>query len=96
MLSKSFAEKKKIPTAIIFSNDQMAVGAIKAAHDIGINIPRDISIVGIDDIKYASFIVPSLTTIRYSIPQIARTAVEQILTNIEHGNKHDHAVFPRN
>ncbi len=82
------------PTAILFSNDQMALGAIKAANDKGIKIPRDISIAGIDDIKYASYASPALTTVRYSIPDIARTAVSQILSNIQEGNIKDHALFP--
>ncbi len=85
---------KPAPTAILFSNDQMALGAIKAANDLKISIPEEISITGIDDIKYASYASPSLTTIRYSIPDIARTAVNQILRNIKEGNTLEDTLFP--
>jgi hypothetical protein len=55
------------PTAIAFSNDQMAIGAIKAAQELGLRIPDDLSITGYDDIQYASFTTPGLTTIRQHI-----------------------------
>jgi len=55
------------PSAIVFSNDQMAIGGIKASQDLGVRIPDDVSITGYDDIKYASFITPSLTTVRQDI-----------------------------
>lgn len=76
---------KKPPTAILFSNDQMAIGGIKAAHDRGVAIPEEISIAGFDDITYASFVTPALTTIRQSMDEIARTAVDLLLDRIAHG-----------
>ncbi len=73
------------PTAIVFSNDQMALGGIKAAHDRGVSLPRDVSITGYDDIQYASFSLPSLTTIRQPTNEIARIAVDLILERIPDG-----------
>jgi len=70
------------PTAVVFSNDQMALGGIKAAHDRGVSLPQEVSITGYDDIKYASFSSPSLTTIRQPIDEIARIAVDLILEQI--------------
>jgi len=70
------------PTAIVFSNDQMALGGIKAAHDRGVSLPGEVSITGYDDIKYASFSSPSLTTIRQPTNEIARIAVELVLERI--------------
>jgi LacI family transcriptional regulator len=67
------------PTAIVFSNDQMALGGIKAAHDRGVSLPEEISVTGYDDIQYASFSSPSLTTVRQPIDDIARIAVDLVL-----------------
>ena len=74
--------KGRRPTAIVFSNDQMALGGIKAAHDQGVSLPGEVSITGFDDIKYASFSSPSLTTIRQPTDEIARTAVDLMLERI--------------
>lgn len=71
------------PTAIFFSNDQMAIGAIKAAHDLGIRIPGDVSITGYDDIQYASFITPALTTVRQDIRAVGAQVADLILEGAE-------------
>ena len=76
-------------TAIIFSNDQMALGGIRAAHEKGIVIPDDISICGYDDTKYAKFSVPSLTTIHQSLNRLTETAVKMIVAQIN-GEKNIH------
>jgi LacI family transcriptional regulator len=64
------------PTAVIGSSDTLAVGLIKAAHDRGMSIPDDISVVGFDDITIAQFIEPSLTTIRQPIEDMGKKAIE--------------------
>jgi LacI family transcriptional regulator len=74
--------KELPPTAIVFSNDQMALGGIKAAHDRGVSLPQEVSITGYDDITYASFSSPSLTTVRQPIDDIARIAVDLVLERI--------------
>jgi len=74
--------KEQRPTAIVFSNDQMALGGIKAAHDGGVSLPGEISVTGYDDIAYASFSSPSLTTVRQPINDISRLAVDLILERI--------------
>jgi DNA-binding LacI/PurR family transcriptional regulator len=76
-------EQKERPTAIFFSNDQMAIGAIKAAEELGVRIPDDVSITGYDDIKYASFTVPALTTVRQNIGAVGDKVAELILDTIE-------------
>jgi LacI family transcriptional regulator len=72
-------------TAIFASNDTMAVGAMRAIKEIGLKIPDDISIVGYDDIKIASYISPSLTTVRISILEIASIATGGLINFIENG-----------
>lgn len=74
--------KDQRPTAIVFSNDQMALGGIKAAHDQGVSLPQEVSVTGYDDITYASFSSPSLTTVRQPIDDIARIAVDLVLERI--------------
>jgi DNA-binding LacI/PurR family transcriptional regulator len=67
---------KQPPTGIFACNDLMAVGAMRAAQELGQQIPIDLSVVGYDDIQLASFTTPPLTTIsqpRYDIGVIAAT-----------------------
>jgi LacI family transcriptional regulator len=71
------------PTAIFFSNDQMAIGGIKASHDLGLRVPEDISITGYDDIQYASFITPPLTTVRQDIGAAGVEVADLILEQVE-------------
>jgi DNA-binding LacI/PurR family transcriptional regulator len=66
------------PTAVIASDDMLAIGAIKAALDAGLCVPKDISITGFDDIELAQYSYPSLTTAR----QPTRTMVERTLSSL--------------
>ncbi len=50
------------PSAVMCSNDMTAIGVMREAYDHGIAIPRDLSVVGFDDIRLAQFIIPPLTT----------------------------------
>ena len=59
-----------IPTAVFGMNDLMAVGAMRAILDAGLRIPEDIAIVGYDDMRFAPFIEPTLTTVR--APEVAQ------------------------
>jgi DNA-binding LacI/PurR family transcriptional regulator len=64
------------PTAVFATTDVVAIGAIKAAEEAGVGVPRDVSVVGFDDIPLATFTVPSLTTVRQPIPAMAQRAIE--------------------
>ncbi len=55
--------RRRRPTAIFAANDEMAMGAIKAAREAGLAVPRELSVVGFDDIKMASAWDPALTTV---------------------------------
>jgi len=66
------------PTAVIASDDMIAIGAIKAALDAGLRVPQDVSITGFDDIELAQYSYPSLTTVR----QPTRRMVEQTLSSL--------------
>jgi LacI family transcriptional regulator len=67
--------RKRLPTAIFASNDDMAAAAIAVAHRAGMEVPRDISICGYDDTAIATAIWPELTTIRQPVAEMARCAV---------------------
>jgi len=64
------------PTAVFAADDTMAIGALKAAAVQGVAVPDDISIAGFDDIKIASYLHPSLTTVRQPYEEIARESIE--------------------
>ena len=51
------------PTALIAINDLLAIGVMRAAVDVGLKIPQDLSVVGYDDIPFARYMVPRLTTV---------------------------------
>jgi LacI family transcriptional regulator len=70
------------PTAIIASNDDMAAGAIAAAHHRNIEVPAELTIVGFDDTLLATAIEPEITTIRQPIAEMAHEAVELLERNI--------------
>ena len=66
-------------TAIFSSNDQMALGLIHAIRDEGLDVPRDISVVGFDDIPEAAHFWPPLTTIRQDFAELGRRCVDLLL-----------------
>ena len=63
------------PTAIFAFNDNIAIGAIKAARARGLRVPEDLSIVGFDDVEGATIVSPELTTVRQPLAEMGRTAV---------------------
>jgi LacI family transcriptional regulator len=71
------------PTAIFASNDEMAVGVINAARDMGLSVPGDLSVAGFDDSILASRIIPSLTTIRRPVREMARMATSKLIATID-------------
>jgi LacI family transcriptional regulator len=69
-------------TALICYNDEAAFGAIRAFADHGLRVPRDISVVGFDDIRSAAFYNPSLTTVRQPLNQMGIEAARILLKRI--------------
>lgn len=66
--------QKPGPTAIFAANDAMAIGAIEAAKRLDLQVPRDVAIVGFDDISTARYMNPALTTIRVPVYDLGRIA----------------------
>ena len=71
------------PTAIFCANDTMALAAMRAAQEAGLNIPRDLSLIGVDDTGPAAESSPPLTTMRQDIYALARSAADHFLTKLE-------------
>jgi DNA-binding LacI/PurR family transcriptional regulator len=71
-------------TALVCFNDTAALGAIRALHEVDMLVPRDVSVIGFDDIVGAEFNVPSLTTIRQPLDAMGRKAAQILLDRIAH------------
>lgn len=87
---KSFMERllssPKRPTAVFCANDLVAIGALKAASKAGLRVPEELSIIGFDDIPYASNSIPELTTVSLKCFEMGQHAADQIHLMIT-GNK---------
>lgn len=70
------------PSAVFVCNDMMAIGALRCAHRRGLNVPRDISIMGYDDIPLAMAVSPALSTIAQPMKDIAQKSVELLFEQI--------------
>ena len=74
--------RKRLPTAIFASNDDMAAAAISVAHRRALDVPKDLSVVGFDDTPIATTVWPELTTIRQPIAAMAEAAINLLLHKI--------------
>lgn len=71
------------PTAILAINDLLAVGALRAAGDVGVRIPAELSLVGFDDIPLASYLTPRLTTSSKDMVTVGREVAKMLLARIQ-------------
>jgi LacI family transcriptional regulator len=86
--------RKTLPTALICSNDLMAIGALKVFHAEALRVPQDISVIGLDDIHLAEFLSPPLTTVRIPRMQLAQNCFDVLLQKLrpQAGNGTQHPV----
>lgn len=70
-------------TGVFIANDQMALGALQYAHEHGIRVPEDLSIVGFDDVSESPFYWPALTTIHHDHCTLGSTAVRELVAMID-------------
>jgi LacI family transcriptional regulator len=73
------------PEVVFCFNDLLAIGALHAAHDAGLSVPADVSIVGYDDIEFAAHTIPPLTTVRQPATVIGNSAARLIVDHLETG-----------
>ncbi|HEY1416005.1 MAG TPA: LacI family DNA-binding transcriptional regulator, partial [Caulobacteraceae bacterium] len=79
---QELARMRPRPTAVFAANDMMAIGCLQALEEEGVRVPYDMSIAGFDDIPVARLIRPSLTTVRISIAELGRRALERLAAAI--------------
>jgi LacI family transcriptional regulator len=84
--AKQLLERKVPFTALFAYNDISALGAIRAFQEAGLQVPKDISVVGFDDIQGAAFNTPSLTTVRQPLARMGTIAAQTLLERLE-GNE---------
>jgi LacI family transcriptional regulator len=73
----------ELPTAVICSNDMTAIGVLHALDETTHRVPKDISVVGFDDIHLSRFMLPPLTTVQMSCKDLAAAAVQALRAGIE-------------
>ncbi|MBN1811146.1 MAG: LacI family DNA-binding transcriptional regulator [Anaerolineae bacterium] len=71
------------PTAVFAANDMMAVGALKTLRAVGLQVPKDIAVIGFDDVSIASMVEPTLTTVRQPIERMGAVAVDLLLSLLQ-------------
>ncbi|MGG4145784.1 LacI family DNA-binding transcriptional regulator [Paenibacillus algorifonticola] len=71
------------PTACFVGSDPMAIGALHALHEHGVEVPEQMAIVGFDDIEVSAFVQPPLTSVKAYTEQMGKTAVQLLLERIE-------------
>jgi DNA-binding LacI/PurR family transcriptional regulator len=83
---RAFAEiavKRHRPTAVLCSNDMSAIGVMREAYQRRVQVPRDLSVVGFDDIRFAQFMIPPLTTVQMSQHELAKIAFDALMKEVE-------------
>jgi LacI family transcriptional regulator len=75
--------RKPRPTAVLATNDVLAVGAMMACRNMGLVIPQDVSITGVDNTDLGATQTPGLTSVRTPIMEIGQSAAQQLMARIE-------------
>ena len=81
-------------TAVFAMSDVMAVGAVRALRDRGLEVPRDLSVVGFDGVELAEYYNPKLATVKQSQERLAVRGVEILINSIENGGDAVHETAP--
>lgn len=80
---KTLLTAKKVPTAVMCSNDMTAIGVLHKLYRAGLRVPDDFSVIGFDNIHIAEVTIPPLTTVEMSRLDIARAAVTALREQVE-------------
>jgi LacI family transcriptional regulator len=70
---------RRRPTAVVAANDLMAIGGLREVIDMGLRVPDDVSLAGVDDIEFAAYALVPLTTVRMPLPDLGRLGTELVL-----------------
>jgi LacI family transcriptional regulator len=80
---RKLAKLQERPTALLCSNDMTAIGVMREAFELGIGVPKDLSVVGFDDTRLADFMIPPLTTVQMSQTELATLAFNALLKEVK-------------
>lgn len=80
------------PSAVVAANDMMAFGLIEAARELGLEVPRDLSVVGFDDLFSSAERFPSITTVHQPVVEMAAHAARLLVSAMETGRKPDQRI----
>jgi len=84
---KKYFKLKNRPTAVFCSDDYMALGVIKLLKENGLSVPRDVSVMGFDNIEIGEFNKPALTTVKQPMYEIGKSSFESLLSLINNHKK---------
>lgn len=87
-------ERRKGFTALFAMADVMAIGAIRALTDHGLNVPEDVSVMGFDGLKIGDYTVPKVSTVRQNVSALAQEAIRLLLENIQKPQEPRHEMVP--
>ena len=81
------------PTAILALSDVLAYGAVDALHELGLDVPGDVSVTGFDDLAESAWFRPRRTTVRQPIVAKGRTAADFLISTVRGEDQHPHQVL---
>ncbi len=76
-------KRGNLPEAVFAQNDRMALGVLHAARELGLRVPEQLAVIGVDDMPLASYFDPPLTTMRQDMPRIGREAARLLIEHIK-------------
>lgn len=79
----SLSKQGRLPTAIFAQNDRMAMGVLRATRDLGLKVPDQLAVIGVDDMPLASYFDPPLTTMHQDMPLIGREATGMLMNILQ-------------
>jgi DNA-binding LacI/PurR family transcriptional regulator len=89
------AQNGRLPSAFFVQNDQMAVGALSAARELGLDLPEQLSIISIDNLPLAPYFTPPLTTLDQDFSALGHEAVGLLIQAIKTPDQpHQHLLLP--
>jgi LacI family transcriptional regulator len=80
---QKLSKLRERPTALLCSNDMTAIGVMRQAFELGIDVPQELSVVGFDDTRLADFMIPPLTTVQMSQTELATLAFNALLKEVK-------------
>lgn len=90
---KQFFALPEPPTAIFAISDRLAIGALNMANNLGINVGKDLYIIGFDDIAFSRMFIPSLSTVAQPLYQQGAVAVKMLIDDIKHARHSNQLVM---